>query len=87
MKGRLQICYNIGAKELLSGNIGQGTPLLTPSASQQLAGTSKKCAFVSPDFCKCRQWDTSRLPGLEANRVYDYNPKDCIYLHTFKAAT
>ena len=69
---------NLKGRVVLSGNVGQGMPPPhSPSALLRLTSTSQKGAYIlirSPNFSNCHPRDTSRSPGLEANRVYNCGP-------------
>ena len=66
------------------------TPSLhTPLASLQLNKAPQKWllhSFIAPVFCNYHPGDTSRSPGLEANRDTIEAPQGYIYLCTLKAA-
>lgn len=82
---------HLEAMVVLSGNSGQGTSsLYCFYASLQLAGTFQRKVYAlvwSFKFCNSNPGNTSKLPALEASRVYDLGPWDCIYEHTLKTIT
>lgn len=59
---------------------GLGMPSLCPTlALLQLASTTQKGAYTSiwrPRFCSCHPGVTSRLPGLEPSKFYDFSPTE-----------
>ena len=81
---------HVEGTEGLSGNVGQGTPYLhSPSASLELASTSQKgvdTLIWNPNFCNCCPKVTSRLPGLEENRVYNHDPMGLYIFAHFKSS-
>lgn len=75
LRGRPGFPTHLEAMVVLSGNSGQETSsLYSPYASLQLAGTSQRKVYAlvwSLKFCNSNPGNTSRLPALEASRVYD----------------
>ena len=63
---------------MLSGNVGQGMPFLYSLLTLlQLTGTSQKEAQTlvwGLNFRNCYKGDISRLPDLEARKVYNCDP-------------
>ena len=89
LRGRLQVHHTSRGFGCAFREAGWGTPsLCSPLTSLWLTGTSQKGAhtlFWSPDFCNCHQGVTSRLPGQEACRAYDWGPTGLYTFACFKS--